>query len=50
MDQPNGKVILYVIRLTKRLKPFGPDQPVADRSYMEDELLCSVKCILAYLA
>ena len=45
MDQPNGKVIFYVIRLTKCLKPFGPGQPVVDRLYMEDELLCSVKCI-----
>ena len=50
MDQSSDKVIFYVIRLTKCLKPSGPDQPVVDRAYVEDELLCSVKCIYAYLA
>ena len=49
MDQSNGKVIFHVIRLTKCLKPSGPDQPVVDRAYVEDELLCSVKCIYVYL-
>ena len=50
MDQSNGKVIFHVIRLKKCLKPSGTDQPVVDRAYVEDELLCSVKCIYAYLA
>ena len=45
MDQSNGKVIFHVIRLKKCLKPSGTDQPVVDRAYVEDELLCSVKCI-----
>ena len=50
MDQSNGKVIFHVIRLKKCLKPSETDQPVVDRAYVEDELLCSVKCIYAYLA
>ena len=49
MDQSNGKVIFHVIRLTKCLKPSGPDQPAVDRAYVKDELLGLVKYIYAYL-
>ena len=50
MDQSLGKVIFYIIGLTKCSKPTRPKQPVVYRAYVEDELLCPVKCIYACLA
>ena len=50
MDQSLDKVIFHIIRLTKCSKTIRPNQPVVYRAYAEDELLCPVKCIYAYLA
>ena len=50
MDQSPDKVIFRVIGLTKCSKPTRPNQPIVYRAYVEDELLCPVKCIYAYLA
>ena len=50
MDQSLDKVIFHIIGLTKCSKPTRPNQPVVYRAYVEEELLCSVKCIYAYLA
>ena len=50
MDQSPDKVIFHIIGLTKCSKPNRPNQPIAYRAYVEDELLCPVKCIYAYLA
>ena len=50
MDQSLDKVIFHIIGLTKCSKPTRPNQPVVYRAYAEDELLCPVKCIYAYLA
>ena len=50
MDQSLDKVIFHIIGLTKCSKPTRPNQPVVYRAYVEDELLCPVKCIYAYLA
>ena len=50
MDQSLNKVIFHIIELTKWSKPTRPNQPVVYRAYVEDKLLCPVKCIYAYLA
>ena len=50
MDQSLDKAIFHIIGLTKYFKPTRPNQPVVYRAYVEDELLCPVKCIYAYLA
>ena len=50
MDQPLDKVIFHIIGPTKCSKPTRPNQLVVYRAYVEDELLCPVKCIYAYLA
>ena len=50
MDQSPDKVIFHIIGLTKCSKPTRPNQPIVYRAYAEDELLCSVKYIYAYLA
>ena len=50
MDQSLDKVIFHMIGLTKCSKPTRPNQPIVYRAYVEDELLCPVKCIYAYLA
>ena len=50
MDQSPDKVIFHIIGLTKCSKPTRPNQPIVYRAYVEDELLCPVKCIYAYLA
>ena len=47
MDQSLDKVIFHGLR--KCSKPTRPNQPVVYRAYVEVELLCSVKCIYAYL-
>ena len=49
MDQFLHKVIFYIIGLTKYSKPTRPNQPVVYRTYVEDGLLCPIKCIYAYL-
>ena len=49
MDQSPDKVIFHIIGLTKCSKPTRPNQPIVYRAYAEDELLCPVKCIYAYL-
>ena len=49
MDQSMDKVIFHIIGLTKCSKSARPNQPVVYRAYVEDELLCPVKCIYAYL-
>ena len=50
MDQSLDKVIFHIIGLTKCSKPTRSNQPVVYRAYVEDELLCPVKCIYTYLA
>ena len=50
MDQSPDKVIFHIIGLTKCSRPTRPIQPTVYRAYVEDELLCPVKCIYAYLA
>ena len=50
MDQSQDKVIFHIIRLAKCSKPTRPNQPVVYRAYVEEELLCPVKCIYAYFA
>ena len=50
MDQSPDKVIFHIIGLTKCSKPTRPNQPTVYRAYTENELLCPVKCIYAYLA
>ena len=50
MDNPLDKVIFHIIGLTKCSKSTRPNQPVAYRAYVEDKLLCPVKCICIYLA
>ena len=50
MDQSPDKVIFDIVGLTKCSKPTRPNQPIVYRAYAEDELLCSVKYIYAYLA
>ena len=50
MDQSLDKVIFHITGLTKSSKPTRPNQPVVYRAYVEDELLCPVKCIYAYLS
>ena len=50
MDQSLNKVTFHIIGLTKWSKPTRPNQPVVYRAYVEDKLLCPVKCIYAYLA
>ena len=50
MDQSRDKVIFHIIGLTKSSKPTRPNQSVVYRAYVEDKLLCPVKCIYAYLA
>ena len=49
MDQSPDKVIFHIIGLTKCSKPTRPNRPIVYRAYAEDELLCPVKCIYAYL-
>ena len=50
MDQSPDKVIFHIVGLTKCSKPMRPNQSIFYRVYAEDELLCPVKCIYAYLA
>ena len=50
MGQSHDKVIFHIIVLTKCSKSSRPNQPAAYRGHVEDELLCPVKCIYAYLA
>ena len=50
MDHSPDKVIFHIVGLTKCSKPTRPYQPIVYRAYAEDELLCPVKCIYAYLA
>ena len=50
MDQSLDNVIFHMIGLTKCSKATRPNQPIVYRAYVEDELLCPVKCIYAYLA
>ena len=50
MDQSLDMVIFYIIGLPKCSKPSRPNQPVLCREYLEDEVLCPVKCIYTYLA
>ena len=50
MDQSLDKVIFHIIGLTKCSKPTRSNQSVVYRAYVEDELLCPVKFIYAYLA
>ena len=50
VDQSLDKAIFHIIVITKCSKPTRPNQPVLYRAYVEDELLCPVKCIYAYLA
>ena len=50
MDQSPDKVIFHIIGLKKCSKSTRPNQPIIYRAYAEDELLCQVKCISAYLA
>ena len=47
MDQSIDKVIFHIIGLSS--KSARPNQPVVYRAYVEDKLLCPVKCIYAYL-
>ena len=49
MDQSPDKVIFHIIGLTKCSKPTRPNQPIVYGAYAEEELLCPVKCIYAYL-
>ena len=49
MDQSPEKIIFHITGLTKCSKPTRPNQPIVYRAYEEDELLCLVKCIYAYL-
>ena len=49
MDQSPDKFIFHIAGLTKCSKPIRPSQPIFYRANVEDELLCSVKCIYAYL-
>ena len=50
MNQSLDKATFHIFGLTKYSKPTRPNQPVVYRVYVEDELLCPVKCIYAYLA
>ena len=50
MGQSLDKFIVHIIGLTKCSKPTRPNQPVVYRAYVEDKLLCPVKCVYAYLA
>ena len=50
MEQSLDKVIFHIIGLKKCSKPTRPNQLIVYRAYVEDELLCPVKCIYAYLA
>ena len=50
MDQSMDKVIFHIIGLTKCSKTTRTNQPVVYRAYVEDELLCPVEFIYAYLA
>ena len=50
LDQSLVKVIFHATGLTKCSKPTRPNKPVVYRAYVEDKLLCPVKCIYAYLA
>ena len=49
MDQSPDKFIFHIIGLTTCPKPTRPNHPIIYRAYAEDELLCPVKCIYAYL-
>ena len=49
IDQPHDKVIFRIIRLRKCFKQSRRNQPVVYRAYVEDQLLCPVKCIYVYL-
>ena len=49
MDQSPDKLIFHIIGLTKCSRPTRPNQPIVYRAYVEDELLCPVKGIYAYL-
>ena len=49
IDQFHDKIIFYIIELTKCSKPFRPNQPDFYRAYLEDQLLCPVKCLYPYL-
>ena len=50
MDQSHDKVIFYIVGLTKCSKLCRQNQPVVHRAYVEDKLLCPIKCTHAYLA
>ena len=50
IDLSYDKVIFDIIGLTKCFKPSRRNKPVVYRAYLEDELLCTVKLIDAYLA
>ena len=50
MDQSLDNVTFNIIVLTKCSKPTKSNQRVVYIAYVEDELLCPIKCIYAYLA
>ena len=50
MDQSLDKVIFHISGIIKCSKPTRPNQPVVYKADVEDELLCPVKFIYAYLA
>ena len=49
MDQSPDKVTFHITGLTKSSKPTRSNKPIVYRAYVEDELICPVKCIYAYL-
>ena len=49
MGQSLDQVIFQIIGLIICSKPYRPYQPVVYRAYVEEEILCPVKCIYAYL-
>ena len=50
MEQCLDNVTFNIIGLTKCSKPTKSKQQVVYIAYVEDELLCPIKCIYAYLA
>ena len=48
MDQSLDKVIFHIIGITKCSKPTRPNHPFVNRAYVEDELLCPVRCIYEF--
>ena len=50
MDQSPDKLNFHIIELTKCSKPTRSKQSIVYRAYAEDQLLCPVKCMYAYLA